>query len=91
MNLNSKLESLSNETQETKEPEILLKTETRMVMGAWVSCLCSLPISNCCGVALYSFFSTTLPNQQNLITSFDTVLVLALTSAVNIMVRIFLR
>ena len=50
-------------------------------------CLFSMAISNFCCIALYSFFSTTLPNQQNLITSFDTVLVLALTSAVDISVR----
>ena len=56
-------------------------------MGVWVSNLLSLAISNSCCVALYGFFSTTLPNQQNLITSFDTVLVLALTSALNIFVR----
>ena len=55
-------------------------------MGAWVSCLFSIAISNSCCVALYSFFSTTLPNHQNLITLFNTVLVLALTSAVNILV-----
>ena len=50
-------------------------------------CLFSMAISNFCCIALYSFFSTTLPNQENLITSFDTVLVLALTSQVNILVR----
>ena len=53
----------------------------------WVPCLFSIAISNASCVALYSFFNTTLPNQQNLITSFDTVLVLALTNAVNILVR----
>ena len=56
-------------------------------MGVWVSCLFSMAISNSCCVALYSFFSTTLPNQENLITLFNIVLVLALTSTVNILVR----
>ena len=56
-------------------------------MGVWVSCLFSIAISNSCCAALYSFFSTTLPNQENLITSFDTVLLLALTSTVDILVR----
>ena len=56
-------------------------------MQVMVFCLFSIAISNFCCVALYSFFSTTLPNQENLITSFDTVLVLALTSTVDILVR----
>ena len=60
-------------------------------MQVMVFCLFSIAISNFCCVALYSFFSTVLPNQENLITSFDTVLVLALTSAVNVMVRRFLQ
>ena len=66
-------------------------SEERTGMQVMVFCLFSIAISNSCCVALYSFFSTVLPNQENLITSFDTVLVLALTSAVNIMVRRFLQ
>ena len=56
-------------------------------MGDWVLCLLSIAISNSCCIALYSFFSTTLPNQENLITSFGRLLVFALTSTVNILVR----
>ena len=51
-------------------------------------CLLSLIASNFCCVALVSFFMTTLPTKRNLFTFFDTVLVLALTSAVDIAVRI---
>ena len=60
--------------------------EGRTGMAVWVSCLFSMVISNSCCVALYSFFSTTLPNHQNLITMFDTVLILTMTSVVNILV-----
>ena len=58
-----------------------------MAVGEVILCLLSLVISNPCCLALYSFFLTTLPNQENLITSFGTVLVWAITSTVNILVR----
>ena len=50
-------------------------------------CLFSLTASNISCVALVSFFLTTLPNQRNLLTFFDIVLVLALTCVVDIGVR----
>ena len=52
-----------------------------------VLCLLLLTISNTCCIALYSFFLTTLPTQRNLFTFFETHLVLALTAAVDIGVR----
>ena len=51
-------------------------------------CLLSLTVSNISCVALVSFFLTTLPTKRNLFTFFDTVLVLALTSDVDITVRV---
>ena len=51
-------------------------------------CLLSLAASNFSCVALVSFFLTTLPSKRNLFTFFDTVLVLALTSVVDIAVRV---
>ena len=78
---------LNNKDEEAK---VLLRTKGQKQgqgMAVWVSCLFSMVISNSCCVALYSFFSTTLPNHQNLITLFDTVLILAMTSIVNILVR----
>ena len=56
-------------------------------MEDWVYCLFSIAISNMSCVVLYNFFSTTLPHQENLISLFDTVLILALTSTVDIVVR----
>ena len=53
-------------------------------------CLLSLTASNFCCVALVSFFLTTLPTERNLFTFFDIVLVLALTSVVDIIVSITL-
>ena len=53
-------------------------------------CLLSLTASNFCCVALVSFFLTTLPTNRNLFTFFDIVLVSALTSVVDIAVRIAL-
>ena len=53
-----------------------------------ILCLLSLAASNLSCVALVSFFLTTLPTNRNLFTFFDIVLVLALTSIVNIWVRI---
>ena len=50
-------------------------------------CLLSLIASNISCVALVSFFLTTLPHQRNLLSFFDIVLVLALTSVVDIAVR----
>ena len=54
-------------------------------VGSLLSLL-SFSISNFCCVALYTFFMTTLPTQRNLLTFFDTVLVLSLTGVVNILV-----
>ena len=51
-------------------------------------CLLSLTVSNISCVALVSFFLTTLPTKRNLFTFFDTVLVVALTSDVDITVRV---
>ena len=51
-------------------------------------CLLSFTVSNFCCVALVSFFMTTLPTNRTLFTFFDTLLVLALTSVVNIWVRL---
>ena len=51
-------------------------------------CLLSLLASNICCIALVSFFMAPLPAKRNLFTFFGTVLVLALTSIVNISVRI---
>ena len=51
-------------------------------------CLLSLTASNPCCIALVSFFMTTLPTNRNLFTYFDTVLVIGLTSAVDIGVRL---
>ena len=53
-------------------------------------CLLCLAASNLSCVALVSFFLTTLPTNRNLFTFFDTTLVLALTSVVDIAVRITL-
>ena len=51
-------------------------------------CLLSLTASNLSCIALVSFFMTTLPTNRNLFTYFDTVLVIGLTSAVDIAVRL---
>ena len=59
-----------------------------MAVGEVILCLLSLVISNPCCLALYSFFLTTLPTQRNLFTFFETNLVLALTAAVDVGVRI---
>ena len=48
-------------------------------------CLLSLTASNFCCVALVSFFLTTLPNKRNF-SYFDTVLVIAITGVVDIMI-----
>ena len=53
-------------------------------------CLLSLTASNLSCVAFVSFSLSTLPTNRNLFTYFGTVLVLALTSVVNIAVRITL-
>ena len=58
------------------------------MIGEVLLCLLSLTISNFCCVALVSFFMTTLPTKRNLLTFFDTVLVLALTGIVDIAVII---
>ena len=55
-------------------------------VGSLLSLL-SFTISNFCHLALSSFFMTTLPAQRNLLTFFDTVLVISLTGVVNIVVR----
>ena len=52
-----------------------------------IFCLLSMVVSNLSCVALVSFFLTTLPHQRNLLTFFDIVLVVALTSVVDIAVR----
>ena len=54
----------------------------------WLLCLLSLTVCNISCVALVSFFLTTLPTKRNLFTFFDTVLVVALTSDVDITVRV---
>ena len=51
-------------------------------------CLLCLAVSNPSCVALVSFFLATLPTNRTLFTYFDIVLVLALTSVVDISVRI---
>ena len=51
-------------------------------------CLLSLTVSIPCCVALVSFFLTTLPTNRNLFTYFDIALVIALTSLVDITVKI---
>ena len=51
-------------------------------------CLLCLAASNLSCVALVSFFLTTLPTKRTLFSYFDTVLVLALTSVVDIAVKI---
>ena len=53
-------------------------------------CLLSLTASNISCVAFVSFSLATLPTKRNLFTYFDRVLVLALTSVVDIAVRITL-
>ena len=58
-----------------------------MAAVGWLLTLLSLTISNICCVALSSFFLTTLPAQRNLLTFFDTLLVLSLTGLVDIVVR----
>ena len=51
-------------------------------------CLLSLTVSNISCVALVSFFLATLPTKRTLFTFFDALLVLALTSVVDISVTI---
>ena len=66
------------------------KDQMNLEMAAAVKlllCLFSLTASNISCFALVSFFLTTLPNQRNLLTFFDIVLVLALTCLVDIGVR----
>ena len=49
-------------------------------------CLLFLTASNLSCVALVNFFLTTLPTKRNLFTYFDTVLVLAITGVLDIMI-----
>ena len=53
-----------------------------------IFCQLSFTVAHFSSVALVSFFLTTLPSQRNLLTFFDIVLVVALTSVVDITVRI---
>ena len=79
----------TNRTTDKKEvlDEIIwdMAAAVKLLLG-----LLSLTASNFCCVALVSFFLTTLPTKRTLFTFFDIVLVLALTSAVDIVARITL-
>ena len=51
---------------------------------SWAACTVSIVVSNFSCLALSSFFFSILPTKRNLLTYFDTVLVLCVTAAVNI-------
>ena len=77
-----------NGTQEQKEGLDQTAWGTAAAVKLLI-CLLSLTANFCC-VALVNFFLTTLPHKRNLLTFFDIVLVVALTSVVDIAVRITL-
>ena len=53
---------------------------------SWAACTVSIVVSNLSCLALSSFFFSILPTKRNLLTYFDTVLVLSVTAVVNIAV-----
>ena len=53
---------------------------------SWAACAVSIVVSNLSCLALCSFFFSILPTKRNLLTYFDTVLVLSVTAVVNIAV-----
>ena len=76
---------LPDEAKKKKRAESIESSLPRMIFN-WAACATSLVVSNLSCLALSSFFFSILPTKRNLLTYLNTVLVLSITAAVNVMV-----
>ena len=72
--------------EQAAENDLQLGSLIYRMIFSWEACTINILVSNLSFFALSSFFFSILPTKRNLLTYLDTILVLSITAAVNVMV-----
>lgn len=72
--------------EQAAENDLQLGSLIFRMIFSWAACTINILVSNLSCFALSSFFFSILPTKRNLLTYLDTILVLSITAAVNVMV-----